>query len=178
MYLSPHSVPLSELVCLQSARIINNSPLWTKTPRQCTFFLTLQNILSPGLWPQNVVVQLFVVERLGADSKHNWSGEELHWNLKRRTRFDDRLRNWESWPLVKDIKKGIGKHSAVWLIIIMGNIQSQAIKCAFSWLWQSQEIIELSLLLLLLMLKFCYITGSHWQFRISHKNSEFGTGFR
>ena len=52
MYLSPHSVPLSELVCLQSARILNNSPLWTKTPRQCTFFLTLQNILSPGLWPQ------------------------------------------------------------------------------------------------------------------------------
>ena len=59
----------------------------------------------------------------------------------------------------------------------MGNIQSQANKCAFSWLWQSQEIIELSLLPLLLMLKFCYITGSHGQFKISHKNSEFGTGF-
>ena len=60
----------------------------------------------------------------------------------------------------------------------MGNIQSQANKYAFSWRLQSQEIIELSLLLLLLMLKFCYITGSHWQFKISHKNSELRTGFR
>ena len=60
----------------------------------------------------------------------------------------------------------------------MGNIQSQANKCAFSWRLQSQEIIGLSLLLLLLKLKFCYITGSHWQFKTSHKNSEFRTGFR
>ena len=42
---------------------------------------------------------------------------------------------------MKDIQKGISKQSAVWLIIIMGNIQSQANKYAFSWRWQSQEII-------------------------------------
>ena len=157
--------------------------MWTKTPRQCNFFSnTAEYFESWAVTPDwaNVITQLFAGDRAGTDSKHNW------WSLakgcieiwKDGARFDLRLRNWESWLLMKDIQKGISRHSAVWLIIIMGNIQSQANKCAFSWLWQSQEIIELSLLLLLLILKFCYITGSHWQFRISHKNSAFGTGFR
>ena len=130
MYLSPHSVPLSELVCLQSARIIINSPLWTKTPRQCTFFLTLQSIWVLGCDPRLSECYCTVIcggeTGGGLETQLIKSCEGLHWNLKRRTRFDDRLRNWESWPLVKNIKKGIGKHSAVWLIIIMGNIQSHA----------------------------------------------------
>ena len=182
MYLSPHSVPLSELVCLQSARIINNSPLWTKTPRQCTFFLTLQNIWVPGCDPRLSECYCTVIcggeTGGGLETQLIKSCEGLHRNLKRRTRFDDRLRNWESWPLVKDIKKGISKHSAVWLIIIMGNIQSQANKCAFSWLWQSQEIIELSLLRPVLLTTTSTSSRISLAIQISHKNSEFGTGFR
>ena len=117
-----------------------------KTPRQCNFFSNAAEYFEAwALTPDwaNVIVQLFVGKRAGADPKHNW------WSLskgcieiwKDGVSFDVRLRNWESWLLMKDIQKGISKQSAVWLIIIMGNIQSQANKCAFSWRWQSQEII-------------------------------------
>ena len=60
----------------------------------------------------------------------------------------------------------------------MGNIQSQANKCAFSWLWQSQEIIELSLLRPVLLTTTSTSSRISLAIQISHKNSEFGTGFR